>query len=366
MPDVKVRGLTKKYGEVKAVDDVSFQVKDGEFLTLLGPSGCGKTTILRCIAGLEKVDGGEIVIGDQVVSSPKKFIPPEKRSLGMVFQSYAIWPHMTVFDNVAFGLKSTNPSLSKNEIKSKTLRALKLVSLEGLEHRPATDLSGGQQQRVAVARSLAYDPPVLLLDEPLSNLDARLRDSMRFELVELHRKLKITTIYVTHDQSEAMVLSNRIIIMNQGKITQIGAPIEIYNNPANKFVAEFLGLSNILRCRVIEKRSDTTVLAKTDIGVDLFCEGMNLTHAIDKEGYLLLRPERIKLLRDKPSPEINVIKGRIKNVAYLGNFVNYLVEAKGVEFRVQADPTEGVFDYNEEIVMTIAPRMITVLLDENR
>lgn len=363
MPNVKVVNLVKRYGQVKAVDDVSFEVHEGEFLTLLGPSGCGKTTTLRCIAGLEKVDGGEIMIGNETVSSEKIFVPPEKRSLGMVFQSYAIWPHMTVLDNVAFGLKCNRPRLSKNKIRSKALNALKLVSLEGYENRPATDLSGGQQQRVAVARSLAYDPPVLLLDEPLSNLDARLRDTMRFELLDLHRKLKVTTIYVTHDQSEAMVLSNRIIVMNRGKITQMGAPREIYNHPANKFVAEFLGLSNILKCRVVEKKAASTFLARTQIGVDFVCEVDDDTQRTGAEGYVLLRPERIRVSGQSVAA-VNAVRGHIKNVAYLGNFVNYVVEARGTEFKIQADPTEGVYELNAEVLMTIDQRMVTLLLEE--
>ena len=359
MPSLEIRELNKKYGDFHAVDRVSFRVEDGEFLTLLGPSGCGKTTTLRCIAGLERIDGGEIVIGNRVVSGTSVFVPPGKRNLGMVFQSYAIWPHMTVFDNVAFGLKCLHKTLPREEIREKTMRALKLVSLENLAMRRATDISGGQQQRVALARSLVYDPPVLLLDEPLSNLDARLRDMMRFELLEIHRKLKITTIYVTHDQSEAMVLSDRIIIMNRGKIAQMGSPREIYQTPAGKFVAEFLGVSNILRCR-IEKKTGDTILARTDLGFDLCCDGKAET----SHGYLLLRPERIRLLRKQPASPMNLFKGVVKNIAYLGNLVNYVVAVNNTDLRIQVDPMEDVFRHGEEVLMQIAPTEIT-LIPEN-
>jgi iron(III) transport system ATP-binding protein len=341
------------------VDGVSFNVNDGEFLTLLGPSGCGKTTTLRCIAGLEKIDGGQITIGSRVVNNPSVFVPPNQRCLGMVFQSYAIWPHMTVFDNVAFGLKCMDKSLSREIIREKTMQALKLVSLENLENRQATDISGGQQQRVALARSLVYNPPVLLLDEPLSNLDARLRDLMRFELLEIHRKLKITTIYVTHDQGEAMVLSDRIIIMNKGKIAQIGSPQEIYQKPANKFIAEFLGVANILLCG-IEKRDSQTVFARSDLGSDLVCEERTETSS----GYLLLRPERIRMFREQPGSGVNFLTGIVKNVAYLGSMVNYIVVVKDVELRIQADPLQGVFKHGEEVVISIEPKDIT-LISEN-
>lgn len=356
MPSLEIRDLKKKYGDFQAVEGISFRVDDGEFLTLLGPSGCGKTTTLRCIAGLERINDGQIIIGDRVVSSPSVFVPPGKRLLGMVFQSYAIWPHMTVFDNVAFGLKCMNKNLSREVIWEKTMRALKLVSLENLENRRATDLSGGQQQRVALARSLVYDPPVLLLDEPLSNLDARLRDAMRFELLEIHRKLKITTIYVTHDQSEAMVLSDRIIIMDRGKIAQMGSPREIYQKPADKFVAEFMGVSNILRFRILKKDSQT-VLARTDLGFDLFCEGK----MEPPDGYLLLRPERIRMFRKQPEPAVNLFKGVVKNIAYLGNLVNYIVTVKDMDLRIQADPREGVFNFGEEVLMGIEPKEITII-----
>ena len=358
MPSLEIKELLKQYGNVNAVDRVSFHAEDGKFLTLLGPSGCGKTTTLRCIAGLERVNDGQIIIGDRVVSSSKVFVPPNQRYLGMVFQSYAIWPHMTVFDNVAFGLRCMHKNLSGREIREKTLQALKMVSLENLENRQATDISGGQQQRVALARAVVYKPPVLLLDEPLSNLDARLRDVMRFELLDIQRKLKVTTVYVTHDQSEAMVLSDRIIIMNKGKIAQIGSPQDIYRNPADKFVAEFLGVSNILSCKV-ERKDDQTVLAKMDLGFDFVCK----TNSQIPGGHLLLRPERIRVFKDRPASDTNTFPAVIRNIAYLGNMVNYVVMVKDTEMKVQADALHETFGQGTQVVLQIAPEELTLVPD---
>lgn len=366
MPQVKVRNLVKNYKNFNAVKSINFEAREGEFLTLLGPSGCGKTTTLRCIAGLERVDSGEIIVGNEIYSSATKFVSPEKRSLGMVFQSYAIWPHMTVFDNVAFGLKCHQTvKLTKKQIKEKTLKSLKLVSLEGLENRLATDISGGQQQRVALARSLVYDPPVLLLDEPLSNLDARLRDAMRFELLELHKKIKVTTIYVTHDQNEAMVLSDRIIIMNHGEIIQKGSPQEIYQQPVNRFIAEFLGLSNMLKCEIklVDGEQNQRAIAKTDVGVDLICENISDNNLVSKNAYALLRPEHIKLHSEKPADRPNTINGVVKSVAYMGNFTKYIVKFNSHEFTIQIDAFTKMFERDENVVMSIDPKHVTLISD---
>ncbi len=242
MVDVKIENLTKKFGKVTAVDNISFTAKDKEFTTLLGPSGCGKTTILRLIAGLEIPDNGKIWIDDKLVSDTGvSIIPTEKRSIGMVFQSYALWPHMTVFDNIAFPLKIRK--LSKDEIKRKIRNIVSLVKLNGLEGRYPWQLSGGQEQRVALARAMVYNPEILLLDEPFSNLDANVREKMRYELKKLQGKIGITTIYVTHDQIEARILSDKIIIINNGTIIQEGAIQEILKKPANKFVAKFIKYS---------------------------------------------------------------------------------------------------------------------------
>ncbi|MGQ0571619.1 MAG: ABC transporter ATP-binding protein [Armatimonadota bacterium] len=253
---LKVADLVKVFraerGPLVACDHISFEVPEGRFFTLLGPSGCGKTTTLRCIAGLERPDAGEIELGGVVLLSSQRgaFVPPNRRDIGMVFQSYAIWPHMTVYENAAFPLRAGRARLSEAEVRRRVRQALATVRLEGLENRPATNLSGGQQQRLALARALVREPKLLLLDEPLSNLDAKLREHMRLELRALHRELRITTMYVTHDQVEALAMSNIVAVMHEGSIRQIGAPREIYERPADRFVADFIGSTNLLPGRV--------------------------------------------------------------------------------------------------------------------
>ena len=262
---VTVNGLHKSYiaqgRPVAAVRGVSFNIREGEFYTLLGPSGCGKTTTMRCIAGLEHSTQGEIYVQGKLVSSASKnvFVPPNKRDIGMVFQSYAIWPHMTVFQNVAFPLNVAGIKTNSKEMRDRVDEALALVELEGYGDRFATQLSGGQQQRLALARAIVRRPALLLLDEPLSNLDARLRDTMRTELRALQRRLGITTLYVTHDQTEALSMSSRIAVMENGEIVQEATPRELYGAPSNAFVAEFLGVSNSIPCTVSEIGSDCTV-----------------------------------------------------------------------------------------------------------
>src|SRR5690349_5350313 len=240
------RSIVKRFGRVTAVDGVSFEVKQGAVLTLLGPSGCGKTTTLRVVAGFERPDEGEVDIEGRTVVAPARgaFVPPEKRGLGMVFQSYAIWPHMTVFQNVAYGLVARRVPAA--DIRRRVEQALAMVGLAGLGERPATRLSGGQQQRVALARSLVGEPRVLLLDEPLSNLDAKLRERMRVELKQLQKRLGVTTVYVTHDQTEALALSDRIIVMEAGRIVQQGDGREIYRHPRSRFVVDFVGHANLV------------------------------------------------------------------------------------------------------------------------
>ncbi|HXE18595.1 MAG TPA: ABC transporter ATP-binding protein, partial [Castellaniella sp.] len=244
---IDIRNLVVDYGDVRAVDDVSLSVGRGELVTLLGPSGCGKTTTLRSVAGLEDPTGGSIALKGMLVysASERRNMPVEKRGVSMVFQSYAIWPHMTVFDNVAYGLRVRR--MSANDIRSNVMRVLDLVQMRNFADRPASKLSGGQQQRVAVARAIAFSPEVLLFDEPLSNLDAKLRVSMRVELRELQKGLGITALYVTHDQEEALAISDRVIVMNAGRIEQIGTPEDIYRNPRTLFVADFVGNANVIR-----------------------------------------------------------------------------------------------------------------------
>src|ERR1700754_4531824 len=250
MSTVSLEGVSRSFGDFVAVNGIDLRVSEGEFLTLLGPSGCGKTTTLRMVAGLEQNTGGRISIGNEVVSDAARgiFVPSERRRLGMVFQSYAIWPHMTVFDNVAYPLRVRRRPAA--EIRDLVSRALRLVEMEGFADRPAPALSGGQQQRVAIARALVFEPTVLLLDEPLSNLDAKLRLQMGEEFRAIQRRLGMTTLYVTHDQSEAMMLSDRVVVMQAGRVLQIGKPEEIYRYPANRTVAGFFGTPNLLTASV--------------------------------------------------------------------------------------------------------------------
>ncbi len=248
MAGIAIERVTKRFGGVTAVSDLSLQIADREFVTLLGPSGCGKTTLLRLIAGFMAPDDGVIRVGSTTLSTPTGVVPPERRGMGMVFQNYAVWPHKTVYQNVSFGLEVRK--VGKAETQSRVGRVLELVNLAGLERRYPSQLSGGQQQRVALARSLVVEPGILLLDEPLSNLDAKLRERMRWELKELQRRTGITFVYVTHDQSEAMALSDRIAVMHAGEIMQVGAPRAVYARPVNKVVADFMGLVNLISGRV--------------------------------------------------------------------------------------------------------------------
>jgi iron(III) transport system ATP-binding protein len=288
--------LVKRYGAVTAVDDVSFTVAPGEFISLLGPSGCGKTTTLRCIAGFERADRGTISINGEAVTDAASgvFVPPNKRNFGMVFQSYAIWPHMTVLDNVGYPLR-VQKRYARGAIRERVLDKLATVGLAGLEARYPTQLSGGQQQRVAVARALIMEPKVLLFDEPLSNLDAKLRERMRFELVEIQGKLGIPAVYVTHDQAEAMVMSSRVIVMEDGHIAQEGPPEHIYANPRSRFVADFIGLSNFVRAEIREG-SNGTWLVQSPLGRHP-CTGEG-SHRPGDVVLLAIRPERISLAKE--------------------------------------------------------------------
>jgi iron(III) transport system ATP-binding protein len=328
---IEVKGLVKTFidgtgAEVKAIDHVSFKVEEGRFYTLLGPSGCGKTTTLRCIAGLEKPNEGEITVSDTTVysSSSGAFVPPYKREIGMVFQSYAIWPHLTVLENVAFPIRVSNEKVSNDEIRKRVHEALEQVEMGGLEDRMATQLSGGQQQRLALARALVRRPKVLLLDEPLSNLDAKLRERMRMELRELQRRHRITTLYVTHDQLEALSMSNTIAVMSAGKIVQYGAPREIYDQPNTKFVAQFIGSTNQISGDLTVQGEEGKGKVRTPIG-ELSCSVLN---GLDTgaEVVVVVRPESIVLHREKPADAVNVIEGKIAAAMFLGEYVDCSVE----------------------------------------
>ena len=328
---IEVKGLVKIYDDgenagVKAVNDISFNVEEGRFYTLLGPSGCGKTTTLRCIAGLEKANGGEIIVaGNKVFSADDNtYVPAYRRPIGMVFQSYAIWPHMTVFENVAFPLRVGKQKVGSAEVKKKVSTALGQVELDGYEERMATQLSGGQQQRLALARALVREPLVLLLDEPLSNLDAKLRERMRFELRELQRRLRITTLYVTHDQIEALSMSNVIAVMNAGVIVQEGAPRDIYLQPKTKFVANFIGSTNQMAGQVSKLEGNGTATVRTDDG-DISCGILDGLIAGSKV-VVVVRPESLNLHLQKPANLANVIEGKIGAAMFLGEYVDCTIE----------------------------------------
>lgn len=331
MAEVVIKSVTKLFGEVKAVDNFNAVIANGEFVSILGPSGCGKTTMLRMIAGFERANFGQIHIGEQVVTCSDRniFVPPEKRNIGMVFQSYAVWPHMSVFDNVAYPLKIKG--FSKADIAEKTSRALELVHLGGYAERLPSQLSGGQQQRVALARALVSEPKLLLLDEPLSNLDAKLRESMRFEIKDLQKKLNITVVYVTHDQGEAMAMSDRIIVMNKGVIQQIGSPTDVYQTPANRIIADFIGLVNF-----VDGEFDGTGVAVPALGLKLESPLAGAGKAV-----VAIRPEHITLSKGEGQ-----VCGRLVHKFYLGDAVDWRVEVQGTILRV----IDKALDYNEYTV----------------
>jgi iron(III) transport system ATP-binding protein len=331
---IRVTDLVKVYpnGRVRAVDGVSFNVDEGQFYTLLGPSGCGKTTTLRCIAGLERPDGGSIELGDVAVVSDRVFIPTYRRDIGMVFQSYAVWPHMTVFENVAFPLR-VGPRIRGEVLRERVDKALALVGLDHLAKRMATQLSGGQQQRLSLARAIVREPKVLLLDEPLSNLDAKLRERMRGELLVIQRRLGVTTLFVTHDQIEALSMSDRIAVMDAGKIIQEGAPGDIYHSPVNAFVASFIGTTNLYMGE--QDPSPGTPAGRTRLRLEfghLECP-TNPSWQPSKAIVVAIRPEDVVL---RPRTEAvaaaghpNVFDGDIGISLFTGNAVDYYVSLGG-------------------------------------
>ncbi|MBI4251926.1 MAG: ABC transporter ATP-binding protein [Candidatus Tectomicrobia bacterium] len=357
---VSVRSLVKRFGaDAAAVNGVSFTVREGEFVTLLGPSGCGKTTTLRCIAGLEVPEGGEILIGDELLTSAGRGVclPPEQRRLGMVFQSYAVWPHMTVFENVAYGLRAQ--SVARAEVGERVTKALELVGLSGLQDRNATKLSGGQQQRVAVARALVYNPRVLLFDEPLSNLDAKLREQMRLELTRLVRELGITSIYVTHDQAEAMVMSDRIIVMHEGRIQQEGVPQAIYDEPASRFVADFIGVTNLLEGTAAGRGGEGGVWVEVpEAGARLLCGRRAEEVEPGERVTVSIRPEHISIEGAPAGP--NRVEGTLTEAIYLGQSWDCRVRVKDVSLRVQAQG-EVSLRPGQQVALGVLPRRCVLL-----
>jgi iron(III) transport system ATP-binding protein len=364
MPKIELRDLTKRFDHHVAVNAINLSVEQGEMLTLLGPSGCGKTTTLRMIAGLEEPDGGTIRAGSRMVydAANRINIPTENRGFGMVFQSYAIWPHMSVLENVAYPLKVRHVPKSKRiEL---VRRVLDLVGLSGLEDRAATRLSGGQQQRVAFARALVFEPEMLLLDEPLSNLDAKLREQMRFELKIMKRRLGLTALYVTHDQEEALTLSDRLVVMNGGNIEQIGTPQEVYERPATRFVAEFIGKANMIElAQEVQHSRDGTVINLRTFGDPVrivmpaaairFDDGYDRSSIAPK--WLFIRPEKIALLGDSADARGgHVIPGKVKECAYAGGHQEYLIEVNDrATLRVLA--AENNWDVGADVRLRIAP-----------
>jgi iron(III) transport system ATP-binding protein len=316
---VELRGLTKRYGGMAVVDDVSQHIEHGSLVCLLGPSGCGKTTTLRLIAGFVEPTAGEIYVGNKLVSSPARTVPPERRNMSMIFQSYALWPHMTVAGNVAYGLKLRK--MDRGAIAQRVKAMLATTKLDALADRYPGELSGGQQQRVALARALIVEPETLLLDEPLSNLDANLREEMRFEVRRLHDQYRYTTVYVTHDQSEAMTAADVIAVMNAGRIEQVGSPEEIYDRPRSEFVARFIGSSNVLRGA--NCGGNRIAVAGTTLrlnGAELPAQG---------EAAISIRPHDITIAAGKPAGAENVMPATVLRQVFLGGSRDYLVEVNG-------------------------------------
>ncbi|MEG0328468.1 MAG: ABC transporter ATP-binding protein [Erysipelothrix sp.] len=309
--NVDIKSVVKKYGDFTAIDDVSISIQEGEFFTLLGPSGCGKTTLLRMIAGFNTIEAGDICFGSEVINNK----PAHKRDIGMVFQNYAVFPHLSIYDNVGYGLKARK--IPKEEAHKRIMNALEIVQIQELKDRMPSALSGGQQQRVALARAIVIEPKILLMDEPLSNLDAKLRVQMRTIIKKLQRQLNITTIYVTHDQEEALAISDRIAVMNKGKVMQIDKPSVIYQNPANTFVSNFIGTSNFLTGTVIEDEQ---------IKVENYSFKKRINANIGDTVTISVRPEQFTF-----SKENEGINGNIILTTFLGDFVNYEVELENGE-----------------------------------
>jgi len=343
---IDVSDLIIHYEDYLAVKGISFNAGAGEHLTLLGPSGCGKTTTLRSIAGLERPSAGEIVIDGKRLYSGKGRVnvPAERRGVSMVFQSYAIWPHMTVFDNVAYGLRVRK--LPRQEVERAVLHALELVQMQSYASRSASMLSGGQQQRIALARAIAFSPKVVLFDEPLSNLDAKLRNAMRVELRDLQSRLQITSLYVTHDQEEALAISDRIIIMNSGTIEQIGTPQDIYDRPRNRFVADFIGSANLLRGSVEGRSEEGGYCFRTEGGDLLPCVAPYGVQGNEAE--VAIRPAYIQLRN--PEAGGAIMQGTVRRRMFHGDFIQYQVQCRSGEMTVRRSPTE-VFEEGSNVAL---------------
>ena len=364
MAEVRVERLAKDFGpDVRAVDGVSFTAPEGRIVTLLGPSGCGKTTVLRCIAGLETPSAGRILIGNEVVhdGATGESVSVDKRAVGMVFQSYAIWPHLTVFDNVALALRFNRKRVDdRAEARARVVDVLRSVGMDGYQDRYPSELSGGQQQRVVLARALVYHPRVLLLDEPLANLDARLREAMRIELRDVQQRLGLTAIYVTHDQAEAMALSDHVVVMRDGRILRQGTPREIFRHPEHSFVADFLGVSNRLAGEIVATRDSGRVEVElAGMGRSVVATGEGAVHS---RVWVGVRPSRVELHRPA-SAGLDVadrLRGRIVRVTFLGEEVECLVQIG--DLTLQARDSGGVdWRPGEEAQVRLAPEDLMLL-----
>jgi iron(III) transport system ATP-binding protein len=355
---VQIETLEKYFGEererVHVLKGISLDIPEGSLYTFLGPSGCGKTTTLRCVAGLERPETGKISIDSKRVFSAGEriYVPTNRRPIGMVFQSYAIWPHMTVFENVAYPL--TDQRRPKNEIKKRVEDVLKIVGLHGLEDRPAPKLSGGQQQRVAFARALVNEPKVMLLDEPLSNLDAKLREQMRFEIKALQRRVNITTIYVTHDQVEALAISDQIAVMHAGKLIEVGTPHQLYSRPKRKFTATFLGLTNLIEGRVVELGGDSKPgRIETKKGIFSFIPSPGL--AKGQPAVISIRPEHIQVHKQRPEGKDNVLEGTVREAVFMGDAYHCQIAVGEVLLRVHTHPFLSI-NAGEKVYLHLDPQ----------
>jgi iron(III) transport system ATP-binding protein len=357
MPGVSLRDLTRRYGEVAAVERLSLEVKPGELVALLGPSGCGKTTTLRLVAGFLEPETGEIWVGDRRLSAPGAVVPPERRRMAMIFQSYALWPHMTVAQNVTYGLRFKR-DLARDERERRVREMLRVVQLAGYEHRYPGELSGGQQQRVAVARALVVEPEILLLDEPLSNLDANLREEMRFEIRRLHEAFGNTTLYVTHDQAEAMVISDRIAVLQRGRVVQLGTADEVFLQPRTRFVAEFIGKTNLVEAVAVGP--DTVERG----GLRLRVAGGGLTPGARVA--LSIRPHDIALVGpgEGAAPGVNALPGGVQRASFLGDGVDYQVAVAGTDLILRvAAPASPRLRAGEAVGLRIDPAACIPLAD---